>query len=135
MAVKLLTEHHLELLSLKGGSQAHLNLFISKCHIVVISHTTKLKYLTLAFDSKVIPAIQMLTCLLHTLGKLCVKYEYPPSKMKEELFVGGSVLVFVLVCITLCNVLSSSAIILTRKRELVVLFLLSFGCLVTVNVL
>ena len=42
---------------------------------------------------------------------------------------GGSVLVFVLVCITLCP--SSFAIILTRKRELVALLLLSFGCLVT----
>ena len=38
-----------------------------------------------------------------------------------------SVLVFVLVCI------SSFVIILTGKRELVALFLLSFGCLVTVN--
>ena len=44
----------------------------------------------------------------------------------------GSVLVFVLVCI---YVLSSFAIILTRKRELVALLLLSLGCLVTVNVL
>ena len=32
-------------------------------------------------------------------------------------------------------VLSSFAIMLTRKRELVALLLLSFGCLVTVNVL
>ena len=32
-------------------------------------------------------------------------------------------------------VISSFAIILTRKRELVALLLLSFGCLVTVNVL
>ena len=35
----------------------------------------------------------------------------------------------------LLRVLSSFAIILTRKRELFVLLLLSFGCLVTVNVL
>ena len=35
----------------------------------------------------------------------------------------------------LLYVLSSFAIILTRKRELFALFLLSFGCLVTVNVL
>ena len=48
---------------------------------------------------------------------------------------GGSVFVFVLVCIALLYVLSSFAIILTRKRELVVLLLLSFGCLITVNVL
>ena len=35
----------------------------------------------------------------------------------------------------LLYVISSFAIILTRKRELVVLLLLSFRCLVTVNVL
>ena len=35
----------------------------------------------------------------------------------------------------LLYVLSSFAIILTRKRQLVALLLLSFGCLVTVNVL
>ena len=34
MTVKLLTEHHLEFLGLKGGSQARLNLQLSKCHIV-----------------------------------------------------------------------------------------------------
>ena len=32
--VKLLTEYHLEFLSLKGGCQAHLSLYLSKCHIV-----------------------------------------------------------------------------------------------------
>ena len=42
-------------------------------------------------------------------------------------------LVFVLVCITLYPF--SFAIITTRKRELVALLVLSFGCLVTVNVL
>ena len=40
-------------------------------------------------------------------------------------------LVFDLVCIILCLF----AIILTRKKELVAQLLLSFGCLVTVNVL
>ena len=44
-----------------------------------------------------------------------------------------SPLVFALVCIIF--VLSSFAIILTRKRELVALVLLPFGCLLTVNVL
>ena len=44
---------------------------------------------------------------------------------------GGSVFVFVLLCITLCPF--NFAIIL--KRELVALLLLSLGCLVTVNVL
>ena len=46
---------------------------------------------------------------------------------------GGSVVVFVLVCITLCPLYF--AIILTRKREHVAFLLLSFGCLVTVNVM
>ena len=34
MTVKLLTEHHLEFLSLKGVAQARLSLHLSKCHIV-----------------------------------------------------------------------------------------------------
>ena len=46
---------------------------------------------------------------------------------------GDSVFVYVLVCINLC--LSSFAIILTRKSELVALLLLSFGCLVIIIVL
>ena len=54
-----------------------------------------------------------------------------PPKNQAFLVCGGSVLVFVVVCITY----SSFAIILTRKRELVALPLLPFGCLVTVNVL
>ena len=39
-----------------------------------------------------------------------------------------------LYCYALLFVHSSFAIILTRKRELITLHLLSFGCLVTVNV-
>ena len=34
MIVKLLTEHHLEFLSLKGAAEARLSLHMSKCHIV-----------------------------------------------------------------------------------------------------
>ena len=34
MSVKLLTEYHLEFLSLKVAAQARLSLFMSKCHIV-----------------------------------------------------------------------------------------------------
>ena len=45
------------------------------------------------------------------------------------------VLCWVLFWYALLNVISSFAIILTRKRQLVALLLLSFGCLVTVNVL
>ena len=33
-SVKLLTEHHLEFLSLNEGAQAHLSLHLSKYHIV-----------------------------------------------------------------------------------------------------
>ena len=53
--------------------------------------------------------------------------------MYFPLYVGGSVLVFVLLCIALCP--SSFAIILKRKRELIALLLLFFASLVTVNVL
>ena len=34
MSIKLLTQHHLEFLSLKGGCTARLSLHLSKCHIV-----------------------------------------------------------------------------------------------------
>ena len=45
------------------------------------------------------------------------------------------VLCFSLLCYALLYVFSSFAIILKRKRELVTLFLLSYGRLVTTNVL
>ena len=53
--------------------------------------------------------------------------------MYLPLFVG--VLCWYLFWYALLYVLSSFAITLTRKRELVALLLLSFGCLATVNVL
>ena len=34
MSVKLLTEHHFEVLGLKEAAQARLSLHLSKCHIV-----------------------------------------------------------------------------------------------------
>ena len=34
MLFKLLTEHHLEFLSLNKAAEARLSLFMSKCHIV-----------------------------------------------------------------------------------------------------
>ena len=34
MIIKLLIEHHLEFLSLKGGAEARLSLHLSKCQIV-----------------------------------------------------------------------------------------------------
>ena len=48
---------------------------------------------------------------------------------------GVGVLCLPLFCCTLLCVLSSFAIFLKRKRDLVALFLLSYECLVTVNVL
>ena len=53
--------------------------------------------------------------------------------MYFSLFVGA--LCWPLFWCAILYVLSSDEIILTRKRELVALHLLSFGCLVTVNVL
>ena len=46
-----------------------------------------------------------------------------------------AVLYLSLFCYALLYVLSSFAIILKRKRELVALLSLSYGCIVTVNVL
>ena len=37
MTLRLLTEHHLEFLGLKGDAQACLSLHLSKCHIVEIT--------------------------------------------------------------------------------------------------
>ena len=47
MTVKLLTEHHLELLSLKGAAGARLSLHMSKYHIVG-NHVSRL----ICFDRK-----------------------------------------------------------------------------------
>ena len=51
------------------------------------------------------------------------------------LVMGGGVLYLSLFCCALLCVISSFAIILKRKRELIALLLLSYGCLATVNVL
>ena len=42
MIIRLLTEHHLESLSLKKATQAHLSLHLSKCYIVG-NHMSRLK--------------------------------------------------------------------------------------------
>ena len=47
MSVKLLTEHHLEFLSLKETAQARLSLHVSKCHIGG-NHMSRLKCLIIA---------------------------------------------------------------------------------------
>ena len=43
MIVKLLTEHHLQFLSLKGTAQARLSLHLPKYHIVG-NHMSRLNY-------------------------------------------------------------------------------------------
>ena len=43
MSVKLLTEHHLVILSFKGGCKASLSLHLSKCHLVG-NHMSRLIY-------------------------------------------------------------------------------------------
>ena len=45
MSVKLLTEHHLEFLSLKEDAQARLNLHLSKCYIIG-NHMSQLNFKT-----------------------------------------------------------------------------------------
>ena len=43
MSVKLLTEHHLEFLSLKGAAQSRLSLHLSKGHIFFVgNHMSRL---------------------------------------------------------------------------------------------
>ena len=55
MIVQLLTEHHLEFLSLKGAAKACLSLHLSKCHIVGnVIHW--LIFFTLALASLVLSA-------------------------------------------------------------------------------
>ena len=49
MSVKLLTEHHLEFLSLKGGCQARLSLHLSKCQIVG-NHMLQLIFVQVAHE-------------------------------------------------------------------------------------
>ena len=43
MIVKLMTEHHLEFLSIKEDIEARLSLHLSKCHIVG-NHMSRLNY-------------------------------------------------------------------------------------------
>ena len=43
-SVKLLTEHHLEFLSLKGAAQARVSVHLSKCYVVG-NHKSRLYYL------------------------------------------------------------------------------------------
>ena len=65
------------------------------------------------FEAVVLLLIYCLVCFPLVVGVLCLS----------------------LFCCALLCVLSCFAIILKRKRELVALLLLSYGCLVTVNVL
>ena len=48
MTVKLLTEKHLEILSLKGGCTGGLSLHLSKCHIVG-NHVSRLNYVNVQY--------------------------------------------------------------------------------------
>ena len=62
MGVKLLTEHHLEFLSLKAGLQTRLSLHLSNCHIVG-NHMSQL----ISFwkeETEMMERIQKLTNLL-----------------------------------------------------------------------
>ena len=67
-------------------------------------------------SSKAVVLLSLIHCLMHFplfMGALCLS----------------------LFCYALVGVLSSFAIILKRKRELVILLLLFYGCFVTVNVM
>ena len=47
-------------------------------------HLPSIFYLTLMFDPKTIPGTEELCGHLQISGKHCVKFDHPPSKMKEE---------------------------------------------------
>ena len=66
MIVKQHTEHHLEFLNLKEAAEANLSLHMSKCHIV----GNLMQRLILNIASH-----------LHTIGKLCAKYEQTTLKL------------------------------------------------------
>ena len=65
MSVKLLTEHHLEFLSLKGGIQARLSLHLSKCHIVG-NHMPWLVFYLLQYVFQSVPTVPLLKYVLST---------------------------------------------------------------------
>ena len=58
MNIKLLTEEHLEFLSLKRGTQACLSLHLSKCHIVG-NHMSRLNYI---YSSGLVQYMEERTC-------------------------------------------------------------------------
>ena len=60
MNIKLLTEHHLEFLSLKEVAQACLSLFMSKCHIAG-NHMSRLIYFSINWSGLV---YKLLNCLV-----------------------------------------------------------------------
>ena len=79
MSVKLLTEHHLEFLSLKEAAQARLSQLMSKCHIVR-NHVSRLIYYVLTL----IPPIFLLSSCFLLIGSAayiqCTSdYFYPGS--------------------------------------------------------
>ena len=64
MTVKLLIEHHLEFLSLKGGCTGSFELHLSKCHIVG-NHMAWLKYVIVTFSLQQIAVMLIrLSCWL-----------------------------------------------------------------------
>ena len=82
--------------------------------------------------------VSLFVCALlsHPYGVMCWSMiVVVPAHSHSSFFVKMWVLCLSLFCCALLCALSIFAIILKRKRELVALHLLSYGCLVTVNVL
>ena len=58
MTVKLLTEHHLEILTLKEAAQTCLNLHLSKCHIVG-NHMSRPKCMLSKYNNSCITTVML----------------------------------------------------------------------------
>ena len=74
MTVKLLTEHHLEFLSLMGGCRACLSLHMSKCHIVG-NHMPRLIFdFTTAGDWYCVAAVERLPALHYSVDFIFLSF-------------------------------------------------------------
>ena len=71
MTLRLLTEHHLEFLSLKGDAQARLSLHLLKCHIVE-NHMSRLIIIWLCLITSIHSNSSMIQkCVCERVGYKC----------------------------------------------------------------
>ena len=75
MTVKLLTERHLELLSLKGAAETRLSLHLSECHIVG-NHMPRANIMLAPADPRFPPSWVQLNNIFAGLDWLEIKSPY-----------------------------------------------------------